>query len=501
MKIQDKKGWSQRGGRVLLLSLAWLLALPVWAASCAGGGPRPDWIDSPETVTSEYFLAAGVSASAKAALSERIATAKQNALKSLSEMIEVSVKNAIVLEQSSRKTWGSEFTDSSLNLVTQTSTNASLRNVEIIETWEDPRSCDLWLRARVSKRDVDKGKREGLSRMLFAELKAQIAVAQDAAAMPDKRGAALEAAQDILPRISLELVPEAGSAALYESILKGLRSALSSLEQARSALQAADLQVAEAASQTDQGRRARMLSGAASTYKRLLAQYGQGIAGLFESGDILYRLGELETARANVCDAKNYFQQAGESKQLSERNDLARNRAAALQCSEAELEQAAWRQYFEGRAVTLRCNYRTAGNVAVWHKACDALNALIRPLGAQVTISSAVMDAAQLDAMLRGEVPSARRDGEALELVMLADGRMVERAGRDPQSGSREYQFNGTMGSLLLDKGELVLADRFKGVTGWNPVSEEMVMDVLAINMVKRWRGKTSGFLRQKTEQ
>lgn len=128
---------------------ALLFAVPAYAAQCGGGGPRPDWIDRPETVTAEYFFAAGVSDSARAPLSERIATAKQNALKSLSEMIQVSVRNALVLEQSSRKTRGGEFTESNLSSVTQTSTEASPRNVEIVDTWEDPKSCDMWLRARV----------------------------------------------------------------------------------------------------------------------------------------------------------------------------------------------------------------------------------------------------------------------------------------------------------------------------------------------------------------
>jgi len=492
-QASDNRSWQH----FVLMLAAWSLALPVWAVSCTGSGPRPGWIDSPETVTPEYFLAAGVSTSAKVPLSERIASAKQNALKSLSEMIEVSVRNAIVLEQSSRKTWGSEFTDSNLNVVTRTSTSASLRNVEIIETWEDPGTCDLWLRARVSKRDVEQGKRAALSRILFAELKAQIGAAQEATAALEKRVAALEAAQDILPRIALESVPEAGTAQFYEGVLSGLRASLQALERARADLQTADLQMVEASVQTDPEQRAQMLSTAASTYKRLLAQYSQGIPPLFASGDILFRLGELETARGSVCAAKNSYQLAAASQQLAERNELARTRAAALECSEAELEQAAWRQYFEGRAVTLSCHYRTGSEVVVWQKACDAMSAFIRPFGAQVHLSRAPMEGGRLAAMLGGEMPVMEWKEGALSLFMLADGRMVARAGRDQRAAEREYQFDGTMGSLMLDKGTLALADRFKGVTGWNPVSGEMVMDVLAINMVKRWRSKTASFLRQ----
>ena len=51
------------------------------AAQCAGGGARPAWVDSPESVTDDYFLAAGVSDDVKAVLADRIASAKQSALR------------------------------------------------------------------------------------------------------------------------------------------------------------------------------------------------------------------------------------------------------------------------------------------------------------------------------------------------------------------------------------------------------------------------------------
>jgi len=57
------------------------------------------------------------------------------------------------------------------------------------------------------------------------------------------------------------------------------------------------------------------------------------------------------------------------------------------------------------------------------------------------------------------------------------------------------------MASLLLDKGNMVFSDRFKGTTGWNPISSGMVMDVLGINVVKRWQAKFSKFLNQDMKQ
>jgi hypothetical protein len=488
--------------RLTFVALAWLAVCmsPVaQALSCSGSGPKPEWVERPETTTEQHLFAAGVSADARASLSERIASARQDALKNLSGMIEVTVKNALVLEQSSRRVFGSEFSDSNVSSVTQTSTSASLRNVEIVETWEDPNTCDLWLRARVSRAEVEKARREGMSRVLFGVLQQQLALAQREEAMPEQRLEAVAAAQDVLPRIVLTAVPEAGTSAYYEQLLSRLRA---ELEQARAArarardeLQAADQLVAEAAAQSNATERAQRLTRAAAIYRALLVRHADGLPGLFASGDLLFRLGGIEEARDSACGARNYYQQAQDAPQLNDRRELARSKAAALVCSPQDLERTRWRQFFEGRSLTLVCYYRAGKEVTVWLKACDGLNDIVRSLGAAVTVRSQRLSAAQLQAFLQGELPQDMDAPPGMLLVAAASGSMVRRADSDPQGRGSEYQFDGSMASLLLEDGKLVFSDRFKGTTGWNPVSPEMVMDVLAINVVKRWQGKFSKFL------
>lgn len=492
------------GATVFLATAAFSCFSSAHAAACTGGGPRPAWIDSPETVTDQHFFAAGVSDSALVPLSERIATAKQNALKSLSEMIQVSVKNAFVLEQTSRKSWGSEFTDSNLSSVTQTSTEASLRNVEIIDTWEDPKSCDMWLRARVSKADVEKGKQEGLSKMLFAAMKANAEIAQNDTQSLDKRLAATEAAQDALSRIAFEFVKDPGSADYYQKLLGGLKASLQrakdKLQQAQSDLREADLLVAEAGMQTSENERAKRLTRATILYKTLLANHNAGIPDMFGPGDLLFKLGEVELQRRSPCGARNYFQQAQDSAQLIDRREIARKKAETLACSADDMEKTLWRQYFEGRPVTLLCYFKAGKDAGSWLKACDGLNNVIRPLGAEVEFRNKPLTAAQLTAMTQGEMPDMLRQ-EGLLLAVVASGQMASRVDRDPQSRGRDYQFDGAMASLLVENGEVVFSDRFKGTTGWNPISADMVMDVLGINVVKRWQSKFSKFLNQDMKQ
>ncbi|MDO8988677.1 MAG: hypothetical protein Q7U91_03500 [Sideroxyarcus sp.] len=471
-----------------------------FAVQCSGSGPRPDWVDSPESVTEEHLFAAGVSDDPQAPLAERIATAKQNALKNLSEMIEVSVKNSLVLEQSSRNVAGTELTDSSLQSITKTSTNASLRNVESVATWEDPKTCSIWLRARVSKKHVEQGKREGLAKTLFGVLNEQLAVVQNEGASLNGRLSAVDAALEVLPRIALEFIPEASSAEHYARLLNGFKRDLQQtrddLDQAKAALAAADLQVNQASGQTGEVEKSRTLVAAAGAYKGLLAKHGGGLPPVFEPGDILFKLGEVEELRKSACGAKSYFQQAADSKQLNDRREIARKKAETLVCSAEEMEKTLWRQYFEGRATTLVCYFNSGTDRGAWNKACDSLNNVIRPLGADVEVRMQALSAPQLQALQKGEIPKSMGEPGKLVLGVVALGKMRNRADRDPQGRGREYQFEGGMTTFLLENGTPVFADRFQGTTGWNPISQEMVMDVLGINVIKRWREKFSRFLR-----
>lgn len=484
-----------RPGLSVLALLAAMSAPAAQALSCDGGGPKPGWVDQPESVTEQHLFAAGVSADPRAPLSERIASAKQDALKNLSGMIQVTVKNALVLEQSSRRVFGSEFSDSNVSSVTQTSTQASLRNVEIVDTWEDPKRCDLWLRARVTRAEVEKARREGMSRVLFGVLQDKLALAQRDDAAPELRMEAAEAAQDVLSRIALGAIPEAGSPDYYRQLLDRLQATLQTMREARAELRKADLLVGEAAAQVGEAERAKRLAGAAAIYRSLLAQHAAGIPALFAPGDILFRLGEIEEARGSACGARNYFLQAQDAVQLNDRRETARSKAAALVCSPEDLARTRWRQFFEGRRLTLVCHYQAGADSAVWLKACDGLNNIVRPLGAQVSVRSQPLSVAQLQAFLQGEMPPRSNMEEGTLLVAVASGRMAHRADPDPQGSGSEYQFDGSMANLLLEDGKLVFSDRFKGTTGWNPVSAEMVMDVLGINVVKRWQSKFSKFL------
>src|SRR5512139_2633415 len=216
-----------RNANVLRICAAFLLmftnSLNVFA-SC-GDGPKPSWVEYPESITPKYFFATGVSSSNDGSLADRRDSAKQNAIKNLAETIQVNISSSLTLEQTQKQTGAHVLTDSNVRSLTEVSTKASLQNVEAVETWEDT-NCHVWVRVRLETRVVEQKKREELARQLFAVFGEKLAVAQDTSGELEARQSAVEAGLDILPRMNLDLVPEASSAAYYMQQLTRIKETL-----------------------------------------------------------------------------------------------------------------------------------------------------------------------------------------------------------------------------------------------------------------------------------
>ncbi len=489
-----------------LFCFAVSLAFPLFsmAASCTAGGAKPAWIDNPEAITAKYFWASGVSSSNDGPLAERLASAKQNAIKNLAETIQVNISSSLTLEQTQKQTGAHVLTDSNVRSLTEVSTKASLQNVEAVETWED-QSCHVWVRVRLVTRVVEQKKREELARQLFVVFSEKLAIAQDTSGEMELRQSAVEAGLDILPRINLDLVAEASSAAYYMQQLTRIKEALgasrSEIEKAKKSLDDARDYINKAAAQSTETVRARSIMPAVTIYRSLLNQYPNGLSTLFGPGDLFMKLGEAEEMRNNSCGAKNYYLQAIESKQLVDRQKIAKQRADGLACSPEDMEKAVWRQFFEGRTVDMVCFYDLRGAQRAWQKACGDVSNTLRSMGAEVVVSNTALTAAQAAEINNGKLSAKLgREGNLL-MGYFAFGKMNTQTTRESGRQSREFQFQGTIWTVLMENGQATYSDRFQGTTGWNPISSEMVMDVLALNVVKRWKDKFSRFLHHEVEQ
>ena len=74
-------------------------------------------------------------------------------------------------------------------------------------------------------------------------------------------------------------------------------------------------------------------------------------------------------------------------------------------------------------------------------------------------------------------------------LLFVAKGKVKNRKNAKNPMGE-DHQFSGKIYSYLLNNGKLDFKDKYTGTGGWNPVSEEMALEVLGLNVAKRWKSK-----------
>jgi hypothetical protein len=471
-----------------------------WAASCGDGRARPAWVSQQlEQRDDAFYYAVGVSDASASSQSGRIASAKQQALKELAETIQVSVKS--FLETTTSRVAGAGkpvLSESTLKGVTEISASASLQGAEVVETWEDPKTCNAWVRARVPRRLVEQKQRELAARQMLSMLQERLTLARDGNLSPAQREEAVSGGLALLERIDFESIPEAGSSIYFRQQLTAandsIRGAVGDTENARLILKAVDQALQRAISARETEREAHYAE-AARQLKLLQARHPNGLASLFAAQDIQFRLAEIEEMRGNGCAAKVAY---GRLTSGTPRGDEAKRRAGRLACSPADLEKENWRAYFDGRPVQLHCYVIRGRAVTPWPKMCDSVVSYLGGIGTLATANSLALGPEDLIRLLNEGGAPPRASAAELPMFFLAQGEFKRR--RDPDGGSSggyEYQFEGTVGAVVYEGDKPGFTDRFQGVTGWNPVSDKMVEDVLALNVFKRWKDKFGQFLRK----
>ena len=156
-----------------------------------------------------------------------------------------------------------------------------------------------------------------------------------------------------------------------------------------------------------------------------------------------------------------------------------------------------WRREFEGRRVLVLSAYSAGNTSNFWKKIQDEVTGFIREAGGVVVAAETVLDGTPMDPARI--VSLSEHQGGAwrftspqsvdLVLVMAASGRLNRRENSANPFGE-DVQFAGEIRTLAQKHGRPRFNDRYRGAGGWNPMGEEMAMDVLALHVFNRWQVK-----------
>lgn len=439
--------------RALLCGAAAALSCSLAAAACkvpADGDTPPDWTRPQAAEDPAMVSAAGSATIDGDRLGEALAAARTQALKELAERIRVSVSSSVKLNDSKVSEGGRQVLRSSVESVAEAATNVTLQNVRADQQWVDARRCLAWVRVAVSRADFERARKRDMLQGMAKQVGAMLTLAEDATRPLPQRDSAAAAAAAVLSGQDFRDVPEVPVAA-YRQRLAGVNRMLEKMKQdetrllglAQSHVQA----YAEFKSSTHPVERLEAAGRALRPLRTLLAASwvpDESVIGFAAQPRLVALLGEA----GYPCLARK-----------------AANDAQA--CAPAELAQERQKEYFAGRQVLLSCQLRLAGKTQPWTKACASLGESLARLGARTQMEAGTLKLA----------------AGVTQIRLNADGRIGKR--QDPEDKSAGYRFEGTVSSQVrgLDS---PIDDAYEAMTGWNPVSDAMATDILALNAAKR---------------
>lgn len=451
-----RSGWL----RVLCGSAAAFALASAAQAACTvsgDGDTPPAWarLDAPEDAA--LVSAVGSAPIDGDRLPEALASARTQALKELAERIRVSVSSSVKLNDSKVSEGGKQVLRSSIESVAEATTNVTLQNVRADQQWVDARRCTAWVRVSVSRAEFERARKRDVLLGLSRQVSAMLALAEDASKPLPQRESSAAAAAALLDNDYRD-APEVPVAAL-KARLGGVHKMLGKMKQDETRLlglaQTHVQAYAEFKSTTNPVERLEAAGRALRPLRTLLAAAwvpDEAVIGFAPQARLVSLLDEA----GYPCLARK-----------------AANEASTAACSAADLAQERQKEYFAGRPVQLSCSLRVAGKTTPWTKACASLGEALAKLGART-------DAAPAKSPKSGKLVVA---GGVTQIRLNAEGRVAKR--QDPEDKSTAYRFEGAVSSQVrgLDS---PIDDNYQALTGWNPVSEAMTTDILALSAARR---------------
>jgi hypothetical protein len=482
----------------VVLSCAASLILAVLPALAKG---EPDWVRK-RPQEAGYYIGIGVAEKKDREKDEVQRLARDRALQDLTAAIAVTVSGTFV--QNVVETTG--MLEEEVRSEIQTQTQARLVGYEIVDTWESRK--EYWAYCRLSKSDYAELEAEWRrdAANTAVDMLERAAREKEAKHFASALAFSFQALASVIEYVGEALTAEFGGREVYlfNEIYTSVQSSLDEIE-----LTAARRTIPFLAGQPlrepvvfQAVRVAPSGETVAVADLPLRFIFAQGQGRLTEEartdaeGTALCHVtqtdagAEAQTIRAEVdidalCQdaaAKGFF--TG----LVGRLGVPQTTVGLEPC--ADEESCLWRSEFAGRRVVVLCAYEANGNVAPWPKMCDEVSTYLEGLGADV---GPPREMPELRSVVDWSAAPKGRwgldgDGDVdLVLLMVASGKLNARENRSSPYGE-DFQFAGEIRTVAHWRGEAHFSDRYQGTGGWNPMGEQMCMEVLALHAVKRWQ-------------
>ena len=476
----------------ILLFAAMLHSNSVNADGCdfMPGSSQPTWtFDSP--AIEGYYVGVGLAEEDDDGPDAQIEKSRQSALADLASSIQVSVRSSLRIEIQSED----GDVESDIEQITETITDTSLQDVIVDDTWLDRRRCIVWTRVKIPVAAIEAKRNRELQNRKLTLLDSFYDKAQDKTATTSARNAALDQAYILFEEIDFSALAGITSKAYYTKLLENLASTVrrsaSAKREADALREQAEKLLLQANNASDASTRSSKTAEAVRLLKSIIAANPVGGSDdRFDGESAAFRIAEVEKMRNNLCEAKFRYEIVRDRSLSADWKTRATQLAEGLRCSGKQRKDMAWRRSFDGVATTYMCASDIAGVTDDWSKPCENMQGFLAGFGAveaaypDLNTDQLVQLAYRLDKD-RSAAASLRGNGRVM--IFVAKGKVKQRKNQKNPSGA-DHQFSGRIYSFVVNDGALDFKDKYSGTGGWNPISEEMAVEVLGLNAAKRFR-------------
>ena len=475
--------------KVTLRSLAALFYLAFGFSHGAFGANAPEWVtgapDNPD-----YYHGVGMATKKGQATSTYRDLARHRALRNLSMEISTTVSSRFVLN--TVETTGMTEEDVKSEILTHT--ESCIEGYEFVDSYET--RTEYWEFYRFSKAAFQAA-REGNRTRTMAAAAAFLTEARDAEKRGDIVSAlrfnshAISALQNYFGEKPHEFI-QAQSA--LERILSGMRLTANRTEMPVVEGESFDspIVITCISRVEDSQEPARHLPVRFTIGETDVSSVFQGVAN--GDGQVSLQMGTIKTemngtsvhARIDIAKLLDADALGSLFKGFLSRLTMPEASISLRVFPASEREAFLWHKGFSGKRISIYAGYAADGKIANWNKMRDEIAKVLANAGAIVIPASA----SSVVAWSAVATTPWTRDADSridLVLVAAANGRINRRTAPASPFGS-DCQFAGEISTVVSGGSMPVFMDRYQGVGGWNPMGEEMALDVLAIHAIKRWQ-------------
>ena len=455
---------------------------------------QPQWINGNPNING-YHVGVGLSEREDKNSQQQIEAARQSALKNLTSNIEVSIQQDMVISEQVTEDDVITTAKKEVKSITKIFSNASLKNIETDEMWLQRDNCVVWVRIKVPESIIDEIRNKKAQSKKLSTLIEHVDFSKNENNSTDARVENINLAKILLNEINFYVLDDPRGESYYRDLVSGVDLSVMALKNktqtAKSLFLSAKQFLERADNSSTQSEKSDLISSATKNLNKVLADFEYNARESWAENAAL-RLGEIAKNKGNDCAAQYYFEHIKNHSLQSKWKIKSNGLLIGILCDDDKKNEFKWRNIFDGENVLLTCVYKTKNDLAYWEDLCDRIRNRISSYGA--IIEEEEFSDVQLKNIVRRKHKSKfikNLSKYNKKLLFIAKGTISKRKSRN-NTGGRDYQFKGKISSLMLSGNKLEFSDKYSGAGGWNPISDDMAMEILGVHVDKRWYKKLS---------